>query len=134
MNINYFKNTILSVLGLFLAFSAISMNKVVPDDEMPDNYVSVNVEEETSSNPHRSTIHCVYAYYLCKAVHFEMAVPVQNLEVEIINTSNGKAKTEHVPYMEYSLSVDITGMGVGSYEIYITSNGKLTHSGNFNLN
>ena len=58
MNINYFKNTILSVLGLFMAFSAISMNKVVPDDEM--HYSTLHTTAGISSDWYNSNMHYVY--------------------------------------------------------------------------
>lgn len=133
MNRIYLRNFILSLLGLMIAFSAMSMNLITPDEEMPDNYVPVNVEEETSSNPHRSMSPCVYAYYYCKTVNFIMDIPVENLTIQVSNITNGRVKTEYVSYKEQSLCVDISGMGTGSYVIHMISKGCLMYSGSFDL-
>ncbi len=62
----YLKTALLSIIGFLLTnTTAVPMDRFIQDDEMPDNYKGIELEEEeeTSTNPHRSITKSVYAYY-----------------------------------------------------------------------
>ena len=128
----YLKSALLSIIGsLLVNTSVLSMDRSVIDDEMPDNYKGIELEEEeeTSTNPHRSMTKSVYAYYYCKTVNVEFLALAGNALVEIINTDNGKLKTEYVFRNDRIVSIDISGMGIGNYIIRIEVNGGSTYFG-----
>ena len=132
----YLKTAMLTVIGFLLTIPVVSMNWAIPDDEMPDNYKGIiieEVEEEPSTNPHRSLLPEIFAYYYCKSIHIETDVPIANLTIEIINTNNGKIKIEDIIVNGSMTSVDISGMGVGSYIVHIIINNGLRRIGYFEL-
>ena len=70
----YLKTALLSIIGFLLTnITAVPMDRFIQDDEMPDNYKGIELEEEeeTSTNPHRSITKSVYAYYYCKTINIE---------------------------------------------------------------
>lgn len=51
----YLKTALLSIIGFLLTnTTAVPMDRFIQDDEMPDNYKGIELEEEeeTSTNPH----------------------------------------------------------------------------------
>ncbi|MBE6225125.1 MAG: DUF3244 domain-containing protein [Bacteroidales bacterium] len=128
-----FNGIILLVMGLFLTSTLFSKQVSIPDETMPDYYVGIEIKEETQTNPHRSLIPEIVAYYYMKEVVLEMNVPLDDLTVEIINTSNGRMKVECLDSQDYTSSINISEMGTGSYVIYITINSNLRFFGALEL-
>lgn len=132
----YLKSALLSIIGsLLVNTSVLSMDRSVIDDEMPDNYKGIELEEEeeTSTNPHRSLTNSVYAYYYCKTVNVKFLDSAENALLEIINTDNGKSRTEFVANDKYTALIDISDMGIGNYFIYIQLDNGVRYSGFFKL-
>ncbi len=59
----------------------------------------------------------------CKTVNIEFLELDDNAIVEIMNTDNGKLKTEYVLRNDCIVSIDISGIGIGHYIIRIEVNG-----------
>lgn len=127
------KRVSLLVVGVFLTCTLLSMNMIIPDKEMPDGYIGIVIQEESSTNPHRSLTPEIDAHYYMKEVMLEMNIPLENVTVEIINTSNGMMKVETLETKDYNSSINISEMGIGSYVIYITINSNLRFIGTLEL-
>lgn len=128
-----FNGIILLVMGLFLTSTLFSKQVSIPDETMPDYYVGIEIKEETQTNPHRSLIPEIVAYYYMKEVVLEMNVPLENVKVEIINISNGMVKVESLVSDGYNSSINIGDMGIGSYVIHIIVNSNFRFIGTLKL-
>ncbi len=133
MNRFSLKTILLSVVGVFLTCTVLSNQINIPDNEMPDGYIGIVIEEESSTNPHRSLTPEIEAYYYMKEVVLEMNMSLENTTVEIINTSTGMMKKEILETKDYNASISISEMGVGNYLIYITLNANLKYIGTLEL-
>lgn len=118
MRLSFLRTTLITVISLFLSFSLFGKISYL-DDELPKENKPINIEGKPSSNPHRSLDISVSGYYSYNTINLEIAPAMRNFSIEVINTSNGKIKTEYVQNPVSVFTIDISDMGRGDYLIYV---------------